>query len=70
MITLTLEQKYQLEELWFIYGNHGPKFTMRNHKFIQHILEQGKDSRKLFKPDKELIEIVDAILNQKGADLT
>lgn len=68
MIKLTTEQQYQLEELWFIYGNHGRKFTMRNHKFIQHLLEQGKDSRKFFGPDKELIELVDAILNQKEQD--
>ncbi|KKM21871.1 hypothetical protein LCGC14_1266310 [marine sediment metagenome] len=64
MIKLTPEQRDHLENLWFIYGNHGKKFTMSNHKFIQHFLEHGRDRRFFFKPDKELIELVDAILNK------
>lgn len=35
---LSEEQKKALEGLWDIYGNHGPKFTIGNHKFIQHML--------------------------------
>jgi len=32
------DQKKALEALWDIYGNHGPKFTIGNHKFIQRML--------------------------------
>lgn len=62
-IKLSDEQRFQLERLWFIYGNHGPKRTHAGHRFIQCFLEQGKDHRKFFKPDQEVINEVDKILN-------
>jgi hypothetical protein len=56
-ITLTLEQRRKLENLWFIYGNYGPKTTPGNHSFIQVILEQGIDLRPLIRqrtPKREI----------------
>ena len=35
---LTENQKHALLELWQIYGNEGPKFTIGNHKLIQKLL--------------------------------
>lgn len=66
-VTLSDRQRYALEKLWFLYGNHGPKHTMRNHRFIQNILEKGKDYRDFYKPDAEAVKAVDAILNDDVA---
>lgn len=60
---LTQEQRESLEEIWFIYGNHGPNHSMRDHKFIQHFLEHGKDSRHFYLPSYECMKSVDDILN-------
>jgi hypothetical protein len=46
-VTLTLEQREQLERLWFYYGNYGPMTTPGNHSFIQRLLENGYDERPL-----------------------
>lgn len=62
---LTSDQQRQLEKLWFIYGNHGPKSTMPDHKFIQGFLEHGEDLREFYKPSKEVIEKVDLILRKE-----
>jgi len=35
LMKITEEFQEQLKELWFIYGNHGPKHSMMNHRFIQ-----------------------------------
>lgn len=61
-VTLTSEQRRKLEELWFVYGNHGPKSTLRRHRFIQGFLKHGFDYRRFYKPDKEVLEKVDKIL--------
>jgi len=62
---ITIEQRRFLEDLWFIWGNGGPKHSMSNHKFIQGIIERGDDDRKFFKPDKDLIRVVDSILSSE-----
>jgi hypothetical protein len=46
-VTLTQEQRDRLEQLWFYYGNYGPKTTPGNHSFIQRLLENGIDERSL-----------------------
>lgn len=61
-IQLTTIQRKKLEDLWFVYGNNGPKSTLRRHKFIQGFVEHGEDYRSFYKPDEEVIEKVDAIL--------
>lgn len=38
-IELSADQRKQLEDLWFIYGNGGRKSNLSNHKFIQGLLE-------------------------------
>ena len=47
-VILTDGQRWQLERLWFHYGNHGPEMTPGNHSFIQRLLENGFDARSLF----------------------
>lgn len=47
-VTLTPEQREQLERLWFYYGNYGPRTTPGNHSFIQGLLEHAVDVRSLF----------------------
>lgn len=77
-ISLTVAQRKELNNLWFIYGNKGKKHTHGNHRFIQNILERGKDERQLYVYDvrakeknvyniygaltKECIDEVDKIL--------
>lgn len=56
---LTDKQRKELERLWFIYGNSGPKSTKGNHGYIQGFLEYGED-RKDFYRDGE------ANLKEKG----
>ena len=55
-------QRTVLEELWFIYGNDGPKFSMNDHQFIQAILERGEDLRDFYNPTKDCLEAVDAVI--------
>jgi hypothetical protein len=66
---LTEEQRGKLEDIWFIYGNHGSKMTPGNHQFIQGLLERGRDERPLnFKgciPTDECAAAVDAILSSE-----
>lgn len=68
-ITLTTKQRKELERLWFIYGNHGPKMNYEDHGFIQHILERGRDPRgkrkPYYRPTQECQAAVDAILLRK-----
>ena len=42
-------QRKALERLWFVFGNHGPKHTWGNHKFIQILIERGEDDREFFR---------------------
>jgi hypothetical protein len=62
-IALTDDQRKQLEKLWFVWGNRGSKHSMGNHKFIQRFLDSGEDHRDFYKPDTELIALVDKILH-------
>jgi hypothetical protein len=74
-VTLSRAQRKELERLWFIYGNYGPKQTPGNHGFIQGLLEHGVDLRPLFtkrtgkaeKPTAECEELVDAVLASEDA---
>jgi hypothetical protein len=63
-VELTDGQRARLEDLWFVYGNHGPKATMENHGFIQGFLERGSDERNFYKPTPECLAAVDAVLRQ------
>lgn len=62
LIELSQVQRERLENLWFIYGNHGPKATMENHGFIQGFLERDADERDFYKPTAECMAAVDAVL--------
>lgn len=64
MIDLTSDQRYELERLWFVYGNHGPKHSHSGHRFIQCLLEEGEDHRNFFKPSGEVIQAVDNVLKE------
>jgi hypothetical protein len=61
-VVLTDGQRERLENLWFVYGNHGPKATMENHGFIQGFLERDSDERDFYKPSAECLAAVDAVL--------
>ena len=70
-VTLTDEQRTRLENLWFYFGNYGPKTTPGNHSFIQRLLENGYDERSIHTtrtlkselPTPECESAVDAILS-------
>lgn len=74
LITITSEQRDQLERLWFYYGNYGPKTTPGNHSFIQRLLENGVDERSLHNkrtpkselPTPECERAVEAILSMRS----
>jgi hypothetical protein len=55
----------RLENLWFVYGNHGPKTTVENHGFIQGLLERGQDGRDFYRPTEQCPAAVDAVLAMK-----
>lgn len=65
-VVLTERQRRKLEDLWFVYGNHGPKATMENHGFIQGFLERDADERDFYRPTEECLAAVDAVLGQGG----
>ena len=67
-VELTGGQRARPEELWFVYGNRGPKATMENHGFIQGFLERASDERDFYKPTAECLAAVDAALGH--ADFT
>lgn len=46
-VEISDSQRARLEDIWFVYGNHGPKTTPGNHTFIQTVLEHGLDLRPL-----------------------
>ena len=64
-VTITRPQKHFLEDLWFVWGNNGPKHSMDNHKFIQGILERGDYDTKFFSPAQPLVQAVDSILSSQ-----
>lgn len=53
MIKLTEKQRKELERLWFIYGNSGPKSTKANHGYIQGFLEFGEDRKEFYRDGEE-----------------
>ncbi|HYG82507.1 MAG TPA: hypothetical protein VD861_19075 [Pyrinomonadaceae bacterium] len=53
-----------MENLWFVYGNRGPKTTPDNHGFIQGFLERDADERDFYKPTAECLAAVDAVLGR------
>ena len=59
---VTDEQRRQLERLWFVYGNYGPRTTPGNHQFIQGFLERGQDERDFNRVTEECLAAVDAVL--------
>ena len=61
-VELTKAQRMKIEGLWLVYGNEGKKHSMRDHRFIQCILEREEDLRDFFKPTKECMKAVDEIL--------
>jgi hypothetical protein len=63
-VTLTNGQRARLENLWFVYGNHGPKAAMENHGFIQGFLERDADERDFYRPTAECLAAVDAVLGR------
>jgi hypothetical protein len=75
-VTLTGSQRERLENLWFVYGNHGPKTTPGNHQFIQGLLEHGLDLRPLQTkrtakrdiPTGECVAAVEAVLSSTEGD--
>ena len=67
-VELTVGQRKRLEDLWFLYGNYGPRHTMQNHYFIQGFLERGQDERDFNKVTEECLRAVDAILDEGVKD--
>lgn len=71
-VVLTPLQRKRLENLWFVYGNYGPKTTKGNHSFIQGLLERGEDERpcrtKGYIPTEECEMAVDKILGRNDAE--
>lgn len=73
-VTLTDEQRTRLENLWFYFGNYGPKTTPGNHSFIQRLLENGYDERSIYTtrtlkselPTPECEAAVDTILSKNN----
>ena len=61
-VEVTSGLRRELERLWFIYGNYGPRHTMQNHYFIQGFLERGQDERDFNKVTPECLTAVDAVL--------
>ena len=61
-VEVTDELRRELERLWFVYGNYGPRHTMENHYFIQGFLERGQDERDFNDVTEECLAAVDAVL--------
>lgn len=63
-VELSRSQRERLENLWFVYGNRGPKTPPDNHGFIQGFLERDADERSFYKPTAECLAAVDAVLGR------
>lgn len=48
MINPTKEQIKKLKDLWFVYGNGGPKSTLFNHKYIEGFIEFNEDRKQFY----------------------
>ena len=70
LVQLTNAQRRRLEDLWFIYGNHGSKMNYQDHGFIQGFLEHGQDLRgqrsPFYQPTPECVAAVERVLSEKG----
>ncbi len=68
-VSLTPHQRRELERLWFVFGNYGPKTTKGNHSFIQGLLERGMDERPLrlkgYIPTEECEKAVERVLRSE-----
>ncbi len=68
-VSLTLWQRRELERLWFLFGNYGPKTTKGNHSFIQGLLERGMDERPLrmkgYIPTEECERAVERVMHSE-----
>lgn len=65
-VEVTVGQRRELERLWFIYGNYGPRHDMQNHYFIQGFLERGQDERDFNRVTPECLAAVDRVLATRG----
>jgi len=69
LVQLTNTQRRRLEDLWFIYGNHGSKMNYQDHGFIQGFLEHGQDLRgkrpPFYQPTPECVAAVDKVLSRE-----
>ncbi len=66
-VNLSPQQRRELERLWFVFGNYGPKTTKGNHSLIQGLLERGQDERPLrlkgYIPTEECERAVERVLH-------
>jgi hypothetical protein len=62
-MNLSDKQRKEIESLWFLYGNYGANHSDRDHRFLQSLLESGRDLRALFKPSSKVVAEVDRILS-------
>lgn len=59
-VVLTEQQKADLTKLWFIFGNGGKKYTLGNHRYIQCLLEDNQDYRKMYVRTSHVIDCLSA----------
>lgn len=52
-----------VEQLWFVYGNAGPKYTKGNHEFLKCHLDKRPERAGRHQPTKECIESFKRVLN-------
>ncbi len=68
-VNLSPQQRRELERLWFVFGNYGPKTTKGNHSFIQGLLERGQDERPLrlkgYIPTEECERAVERVMHSE-----
>ena len=65
MKKMTDSQRKELSEIWWYYGNGGPKASLSNHKFIQKLIDSDRDLRDFYKPSYECLKAVDKIMLSK-----
>ena len=63
-IPLPDDIRRQLEALWFIYGNNGPKHDQQAHYYIQRLIEGRRAEADRCSPSKECKKEVKKILEQ------
>ncbi len=55
-ITLTESQIERFRKLWFIYGNHGKKCTLLNHKLVQGFYQYRENRIEAYRDGNKNIE--------------